>query len=192
MKGHLIRFGLRIWGLASFLGLAFIIEQRFDPRAGQAMYMAFLPLVVWVGSNYLRCGVRRGFYGGTAMALFIGIISVYGLGVLNDRAMIRGGQELWTSCFEDYMNRSNPGWSYGDTDAVYEHTQDTSGEYQRALVTVEVNHHDGTFIVYGSIRQTEEGGGWRDPTFRIYPLDSNGDVVTGGESVIRWPRVALN
>ena len=192
MKNHLIRFALRIWGLASFLGLAFIIEQRFDPRAGQAMYLAFLPLVFWVGSQYIRCGLRRGFYGGAAMALFIGILSVYGIEILHERAMVRSGQDIWTSCFEDYMTDSYQCCTYDEGGAVYENTRDTPGEYQRVRVIVEVVHHDDAFIVYGSIRQLEEGGGWRDPAFMIYPLNSDGGVVIQGKSMVKWPRVALN
>jgi hypothetical protein len=192
MKDHLIHFGLRIWGLASFLGLAFVIDQRVDPRAGQAMYMAFLPLVVWVGSHYIRCRIRRGFYGGTAMALCIGILSVYGLELLHERAMIRSGQELWTSCFEDYMTRAYPGWTYGEDGAVYEHTRDTPGEFQRALVAVEVKHRDDDFIVHGNVRQLSEFGGWCDPTFQIYPMNADGGTVVEGKSVVRWPRVAVN
>lgn len=192
MKDHLIHFGLRIWGLASFLGLAFIIEQRFDHRAGQTMYWAFLPLVVWVFSNYLRCRVRRGFYGGAAMAMFLGIMSVYGIEILHERAMIRSGQEVWTSCFEDYMNRTSPEWSYGGDGAVYEHSEGEPGEYQRALVTVGVKCHEGAFIVHGNVRQMEEGGGWRDPTFMIYPLNSDGGMVIEGKSTVKWPKVALN
>ena len=150
MKAHLIGFALRIWGLASFLGLAFIIEQRIDTRAGQAMYMAFLPLVVWVGSHYLRCRFRRGFYGGTAMALFIGILSVYGLELLHERAMVQSGEEIWTACFEDYMTRVYPGWTYGADKPVYEVARDTPGEFQSALVTVGVRHHDFDFCQPGT------------------------------------------
>jgi hypothetical protein len=156
------------------------------------MYWAFLPLVIWVGSNYLRCRVRRGFYGGAAMAMFIGIVSVYGLEILHERVMIQNGREIWTSCFEDYMNRSYPDWSYGEKIPVHELTQGTPGEYQRALVTVEVKHHGDAFIVYGNIRQTEEFGGWRDPTFLIYQLDADGAILVEGKSLVRWPRIALN